>query len=865
MPPKPVAARYCSVVKVSSLRLQTQAPTTLVKATTAELLDKLQTAEGQKLLSELATTLETHAKVDSGSMMEPLSKRAPVADVFERRLVDGLYNRFTRQGEVRETTVAVLADELAQLADKNGFVDASAVKQALGPKGLQFFERLAQVTGKSGDPLADRRSFDPLSAATAATIASQSSIAPKMSAMETMVRNIATKNELKGLQFMGLQHLFASSGTLFQTIADLGVKHEDMRLIGKVYSTNHRVVAELEGKGATVDAVSKKVGAQAFEHAMAEGIEWQLKQMIDKLPRPTMFVDGKPSFAEPPTPKVLLIDDGAEAIKILHEKFPEYAPFFVCVEQTRRGARILHELEQKGELKCAVANVAETWAKLEWESPMIGHSVVLEVDRKLDRLEKSGVPAAKESLVLGCGAVGGGVARAMVRRGMDVHLYDKDTARADALKAAMIAEGLPAAKIHVHQDKASALAHGSVVVSCVGVRTIEREDHAHLPNGAILVNAASADDELGPGDLLPFRKKGANELDERGNMWSTFRGVAVNTGKASAEAHSDAVVKHPSGKEFLVVNHGYVVNMTGERDPIPPRYIQLTRTLLLLGALTAMRAAKGEGGGVGIHDVPKEWQEALVNLVQRELRKTGEDLKNPSWDKQASDAFAPEEVLTPPPDVVEFAAKERQGIVEATNPFTPDPTMRVAETVGVTDEIFANVIKVKASKGKAVDGDRLYGLKLGEAERNSPERTIAGFVDGGTALSLEGAALYKATVAVNAHCKVSLRASLKAPGGQTSPLFVDPARVNYTEGKLVIVGSDETPKERFEGHVGHFTRVLVEGLLASRLKRPPTAQEVASELKGVFGSQNVDITPWLVQLGRSADAGDRALLEALRA
>ena len=98
----------------------------------------------------------------------------------------------------------------------------------------------------------------------------------------------------------------------------------------------------------------------------------------------------------------------------------------------------MHDLAEKGELKCAVANVAETWAKLDWESPMIGHSVVLEVDRKLDRLERAGVPQAKNSLVLGCGAVGGGVARAMLKRGIDVHLYDKDPARANDLKAAMI-------------------------------------------------------------------------------------------------------------------------------------------------------------------------------------------------------------------------------------------------------------------------------------------------------------------------------------------------------------------------------------------------------------------------------------------
>ncbi len=847
------------------------------------LLEKLQTAEGQKLLGALVERLAPHATSASG-LLEPGELKSLPADRFEAALVHNVFGRFLREGELRDGTVAALADELSRLGGPGGRVDLGAVQRALGPQGLRFVQQLAAVDGKSGDPLADRRALDPLSPELAAKVAQGSSIAPPMPALQTMLRQIARKDELKGFQFAGLQHLFASSATLFGAIAGLGVKHDDMRLLGKVYSTNFRVVAELESRGAHVHQTSKKVRGADFATAMEGAIEEQLRALVDKLPQPTVHTADGPRFATPPKPCVLLIDDGAEAIKLLHEKFPAHAPFFVCVEQTRRGARILHELAEQGALKCPVVNVAETWAKLEWESPMIGHSVVLEVGRKLDRLASFGVPPPKESLVLGCGAVGGGVARAMLRRGLDVHLYDKDPARALALQQALRDEGFDAGRVHVHTDKASALAHGAVLVSCVGARTLDTGDHDHLPDGAVLVNAASADDELGPQDLLPFRKDDAT-VDERGNLWSVFRGHAINTGKADAEAHSDGVVHHPNGKEFLVVNHGYVVNMTGERDPIPARYIQLTRALLLLGGIAAKRAAEGEGGGVGVHDVPREWQEALVHLVQRELKKTGEDLRAPSWEKQPADAPPPEEVLVAPADVVRQAEAER----------IARPPPRHARQLAAMDAQLASSAPTNASTKtpsppptagliRASDGDHgagfvdadhvigagggatgtMFGFRLGPAAAGSREWLIARQMGTGSTLTLDGAALYAASTAAAAVLGAQLRVSLAPPGQQTVSPFSEKSRVSPLTATTVRGADDTSTRTRFAETWGHHCRNLVTSVLAGRLQRAPTAAEVAARLRVVFGpSAAVDPRPFLASLERSSMPEDQELRRLL--
>ena len=855
-------------MKLSAIRL----PTANASATTAsgspkasKLIGKLQTPEGQALLKGLVDVVAQRATSESG-MLEPGGEPAPSGDVFQDAIVNNLYSQFIRQHDVRDGTMAALAEQFAGLADHDGRVDVAKVQKSLGPSGVRFFTQLNAIKGKSGDPLADRRTLEPIFTETAQSFGRTDPIAPKMAALDTILKQVAKKDELKGFSFMGLQHLFASSATLFDAIGELGVKDTDMRLVGKVYSTNYRVVAEMESRGATVDQVSKKVGSKDFAEAMDEGIESQLQRIIDTLPRPNIFTAEGRKFSEEPSPRVLLIDDGAEAIRILHEKFPEHAPFFVCVEQTRRGARILHELEEKGELKCAVANVAETWAKLEWESPMIGHSVVLEVNRKLDRLERAGIPEAKNSLVMGCGAVGGGVARAMLRRGMDIHLYDKDDSRSHGLRDALVAEGFDASKIHVHDEKQNALRHAEVLVSCVGVRTLQEEDHAFLPNGAVLVNAASADDELGPQDLLPYHKDSSIVVDERDNMWGTFRGKAVNLGMANAEAHSDRVVVR-EGKELLVVNNGYVVNMTGERDPIPPRYIQLTRSLLLLGALTAKRAAAGElegvdgnKGGVGIHDVPREWQEALVNLVQRDLKKSGEDLRTPNWETKKADAWAPEEVLTPPPSVVANAA------VEVANAAAGKPLLSSFDRLHTFDEGAVPTLPFRKSTTPREDGNKIYGLAIGPTTRGEREHSIAGLVDGTRELSIEGAALYRACVVVNKRHNTKFYASLKAPGQQLGTLFSDKSRVGFTEGKMVAGDSDvpSSGADRFEEVYGHFCATLTSQALALSLKRDPNVSEVAASLRQLFAEQSVDVAPWIAALGRSTDPADAALFAALK-
>src|SRR5438445_6730080 len=97
---------------------------------------------------------------------------------------------------------------------------------------------------------------------------------------------------------------------------------------------------------------------------------------------------------------------------------------------------------------------------------MIGQSVVTEVERKLDRLERAGLTKPKEAVVVGYGSIGQRVAAALKARGVTVHIYDADPSRLKNLPEGMIG----------HTDKADALSHGALTISCVGARTLFPED-----------------------------------------------------------------------------------------------------------------------------------------------------------------------------------------------------------------------------------------------------------------------------------------------------------------------------------------------------------------------------------------------------
>ncbi|MBK7861026.1 MAG: hypothetical protein IPJ65_20950 [Archangiaceae bacterium] len=808
-------------------------PTTTLRV--EQLIERLVTAQGMKLGDQLFARVEPH--FEGLELLEPnVPVPNPPTDPLARVMLEAYQNIFVSPFHARGELPGALAQMLVPFADaqRSGAVDLDKVERAGGPELREWVAQLGAIPDDAPLPqLADRRAWESVADHVRLELTRLApSIAPPLESLDWTRTTFGRPGELKGFRLFGLQHLMATTAQLFNGLEKLGVEAKGSRVIGKIYSTNFRVAAELEGKGMVVDGVSRTIAAgESFNEEMDSAIEYQLTRLIDTLPQPTCTLgrDGKSEleWAEPPRPQVLLIDDGAEAIRILHQKFPEWAPFFACVEQTRRGARIAHELADRGELKCAVVNVAEAWAKLERESPMIAESVVREVERKLDRLERTGLPPPKEATVVGYGAVGAHVAATLRARGLTVHVYDQNPERMKNLPPGIIG----------HTDKHAALEHAGLLVSCVGERTLWPEDYDALPDGALLVNAASADDELGPQDLLKQQKRLVT-LDRERDAWSVFRGQPICVGKPDAVAHSDAVIRLDSGKELLLVSNGYVVNMTGERDPIPPRYIQLTRSLLMMGALTATRAT-----GPGLIDVPEDWQRGLVAHLEQSLAQSGESLENPLWDQVIEQA--PKE---PPPDVVAAAQLERRAARHRAlaEPVAPDQPRH---------------LPAQGREGVArQEPGKVYGFTLGKV------RDLSSFA-GKVALAMgivdrthtpESWALYHASQCINRSMHASLAVRFAPDDAERitpEQVLASPANARRAAG-----GRDAT---LFEGYFGLYLRSLAVQALAKQNGSAPEPAQVAEAMRQAASLGQVDLGAYVDLLRASDDFHERELARAL--
>lgn len=90
------------------------------------------------------------------------------------------------------------------------------------------------------------------------------------------------------------------------------------------------------------------------------------------------------------------------------------------------------------------------------------------------------------------------------------------------------------------------------------------------------------------------------------------------------------------GKDIYVANQGTVINFDGSLDPIPPRYIQLTRGLLYLASLQAAALARMDAPPHGVVPLDRKSQDDWVKddwvkMVKQDLARTGESLEVPRF------------------------------------------------------------------------------------------------------------------------------------------------------------------------------------------------------------------------------------------
>jgi len=306
-----------------------------------------------------------------------------------------------------------------------------------------------------------------------------------------------SKQPLKGARITGCLHMTIQTAVLIETLTALGAEVRWSSC--NIFSTQDHAAAAIAAKGIPVFAWK----------GMDEDEYWWC---IDQ----TLAGPGgwKPN---------MLLDDGGDMTKRVHEKFPELLKDIRGVsEETTTGVHRLYEMVEKGTLKIPAFNVNDSVTKSKFDN-LYGcrESLVDSIRRATDVML-----AGKVAVVCGYGDVGKGSAASLRNGGARVLVTEIDPI--NALQAAM--EGY---QVVTMEDAAST---ADIFVSATGNESVITLDHMRqMKDRAIVCNIGHFDSEI--------------EIDALKNYkWEEVK------------PQVDEVV-FPDGKRLLVLAKGRLVNL----------------------------------------------------------------------------------------------------------------------------------------------------------------------------------------------------------------------------------------------------------------------------------------------------------------
>jgi len=365
----------------------------------------------------------------------------------------------------------------------------------------------------------------------------------------------------RGYKVLAVQHLLGSTIPFFTMIEKGGVKPRDIYIIGKAYSSHPMVVKRLKRKGYNVnfETVFNFLENKPYDSILERHILEIIKKLIKKI--------GK-------FQKILIIDDGGKAIKILHEKYAKKSKHFTCVEQTSRGARVVSNLK----LKCPVINVARSRLKTIYESPLISKAMVSELLNLLKHWEKLEIFrfTNKRILLLGYGFIGQRVAETLRKKGFHITVYDPDEKQ--LIKARND-------KFTIVRDRSRLYKSIDILIGSSGTQVFSGREFQKLRYGTLLVNMASSDIEFAAWNLRPKGKIIYQHILPTDKKYLKH--------KMPLPWRSLYQIDLKKTRLYLA-NGGFPIDFCGKINPIPAKDIQLTSSLLLLGAIQAVNTKKIE-------------------------------------------------------------------------------------------------------------------------------------------------------------------------------------------------------------------------------------------------------------------------------
>src|SRR6201998_868195 len=268
---------------------------------------------------------------------------------------------------------------------------------------------------------------------------------------------------LTGARIVGCRHMTIQTAVLIETLVELRATVRWSSC--NIFSTQDHAAAAMAARGIPVFAWK---GESEGEY------EWAIEQ--------TLLGPAEGPFAGW-TPNMVL-DDGGDATKVLHDKYPELLNHIRGIsEETTTGVNRLYEMVREGSLKAPAINVNDSVTKSKFDN-LYGcrESLVDGIKRATDVMV-----AGKIALVAGYGDVGKGSAQAL--RALSAQVWVTEIDPICALPAAL--EGYRVVTMDYAADKAD------IFVTATGnFKVISHEHMKRMKNNAIVCNIGHFDNEI---------------------------------------------------------------------------------------------------------------------------------------------------------------------------------------------------------------------------------------------------------------------------------------------------------------------------------------------------------------------------------
>lgn len=357
-----------------------------------------------------------------------------------------------------------------------------------------------------------------------------------------------SKFNLRNWRCIYVQHILGSNIACSEFLCKLGLEKSNLYIIGKAYSTSKTALDTYVSRNFNVANLGENYNHEAaFDD-----------QLIEYSRSTIGTLQGCSSE------NILLIDEGGILARAVEQLEGPMWDALKLVELTSRGVKHFEKISSK----LSVVDVARSRVKKNVEPPLIAASMIECLMRNPSIATQT--PRARFGIV-GYGAIGKAIYDHLTLAGFNAVAYD-ERERAPG----------PSSLGELVENSDFILSSTGKGIDLVG-------QILNFRGNKIFVNCGSSDVEF---NLWKIR--GMNEIE-----WLNSDEVNSNLVIGDLELRTEKGC-------FCFLRGGFPINFDGSFDPIPSGKIQITRSILMAGALIVTRE-----NAPGVHPLPEEIQERI--------------------------------------------------------------------------------------------------------------------------------------------------------------------------------------------------------------------------------------------------------------